>query len=444
MKIERLRLQNFRGFTTDPEIIFPKDSNVAVFIGVNGAGKSSVLDAIGLLLAQFVINLLGDTARKTERLRRAGFLLTNNDINVKADKLKILLDWSFLHKTWEWEVSKEHDKSAKEKKNFSIYSQEVISALTQDANLNLPILVYYHTHRLAPTMAAPASKAKSYRFGQLSAFQNSFERSLAGFDDFLDWFRAEEDLENQIIVREDKDYLDPKLEVIRHAIKYFFNRLNSSTLFDDLRIVRASKGDNFAFQPSVVSTLEIKKGHERLSIEQLSDGERSLLLIVADIARRLAIANPAFQTHDRILREGKGIVLIDEVDAHLHPQWQRNVIPALQKTFESCQFIVSTHSPQVLSNVDRESIFILEDGRIIENSPHSRGRDTNSILYEFMGVTKRPGWMQERIDACFRLIDQGDLEKAKDAIQNLQEDLGQNDPDVVRANTMLHFLDDES
>ena len=90
MKIERLRLQNFRGFTTDPEIIFPKDSNVAVFIGVNGAGKSSVLDAIGLLLAQFVINLLGDTARKTERLRRAGFLLTNNDINVKADKLKIL------------------------------------------------------------------------------------------------------------------------------------------------------------------------------------------------------------------------------------------------------------------------------------------------------------------------------------------------------------------
>ena len=211
-----------------------------------------------------------------------------------------------------------------------------------------------------------------------------------------------------------------------------------------MRIVRASKGDNFAFQPSVVSTLEIKKGHERLSIEQLSDGERSLLLIVADIARRLAIANPAFQTHDRILREGKGIVLIDEVDAHLHPQWQRNVIPALQKTFESCQFIVSTHSPQVLSNVDRESIFILEDGRIIENSPHSRGRDTNSILYEFMGVTKRPGWMQERIDACFRLIDQGDLEKAKDAIQNLQEDLGQNDPDVVRANTMLHFLDDES
>ncbi|NMF84146.1 AAA family ATPase [Nodosilinea sp. P-1105] len=441
MRIQSLRLQNFRGFK-DLEIEFPKDSNVAVFIGINGAGKSSVLDAIGLLLAQFVINLLGDTARKTERLRRAGFLLTDNDINVKADKLRILQEWSFLHKIWEWEVSKEHNKGAKEKKSFSIYSQEVISALNQDDNFNLPILVYYHTHRLSPTMGATTSKAKSYRFSQLSAFQNSFERSLAGFDDFLNWFRAEEDLENQIIVREDKSYQDPKLEVIRHAIKHFFNRLNASNLFDDLRIVRASKGDDFIFKPSVVSTLEIKKGHERLSIEQLSDGERSLLLIVADIARRLAIANPSLQNHDQILREGKGIVLIDEVDAHLHPQWQRNVIPALRETFKSCQFIVTTHSPQVLSNIERESIFILEDGKIVENNPHSYGRDTNSILYEFMGVEERPQWMRARLDHCFHLIDQGELDNAKAAIEDLKKTIGENDTEIVRANTMLAFLYD--
>jgi predicted ATP-binding protein involved in virulence len=441
MRIERLHLQNFRGFT-DLEIEFPKDNNVAVFIGVNGAGKSSVLDAIGLLFAQFVMNLLGDTARKTERLRRSGFLLTNNDIKAKADSLSILLEWSFLHKTWEWEVSKEHDRDAREKMNFSSsYSREVIKALTQDNNLNLSILVYYHTHRLSPTTGAP-TKSKSYRFSQFSALQNSFERSLAGFDDFLDWFRAEEDLENQIIVRADKNYHDPKLEVIRQAIKYFFDRLNSSTLFDDLRIVRASKGDNFAFQPSVVSTLEIKKGNERLSIEQLSDGERSLILIVADIARRLAIANPSLQNHDRILREGKGIILIDEVDAHLHPQWQRNVIPALQKTFEGCQFIVSTHSPQVLSNITRDSIFILEDGHIIENNPHSYGRDTNSILYEFMGVEERPRWMREKIDHCFHLIDRGEIEDAKVALEDLKKIIGENDTEIVRANTMLAFLYD--
>lgn len=441
MRIQSLRLENFRGFR-ELEIDFPKDNNVAVFIGVNGAGKSSVLDAIGFCLANFVLHLTGETTRKSERLRRSGFLISDNDINTKSDTAGIFLNSSYLDEKWNWEVTKVRGRSARERDALSNAAQRINHSLKQNFDLNLPILVYYYTHRLSTNNSSKSSKQKSYRFNQFAAFHNSFERSLATFESFLQWFRQQEDLENQIIAREDPTHKDPKLEVIRKAISSFFNALNSSTLFDDLRVVRTSKEDEFSFSPSVVSTLEIRKGDDRLSVEQLSDGERSLLLIVADIARRLAIANPSFENPIQVLGEGKGIVLIDEIDAHLHPQWQRTVIPALHKTFKSCQFIVTTHSPQVLSNVERESIFILEDGKIIENNPHSYGRDTNSILYEFMGVEERPQWMQERLDHCFHLIDQGELDDAKAAIEDLKTTIGENDTEIVRANMMLAFLYD--
>jgi predicted ATP-binding protein involved in virulence len=124
----------------------------------------------------------------------------------------------------------------------------------------------------------------------------------------------------------------------------------------------------------------IEKGGEKLKIDQLSDGEKMLLLVVSDLARRLSIANPGME--DSL--QGNGVVLIDEVDLHLHPQWQREVIPALGKTFPNCQFITTTHSPQVLSNVEKENILILEDYRIVENTPFTYGRDSNSILYDLM------------------------------------------------------------
>lgn len=445
MRIESLRLQNFRGFR-DLTIEFPQDSNVAVFIGLNGAGKSSILDAISYFLANFILHLTGETARKSEKLRRAGFLLSDNDVNQYTDETGItisILGNALVEGSRHWKMRKIRGSTTVELHEIKYSSREIQNTLASNPDLSLPILVYYQALRLSPySKSQSRSKRKSYKFSQYATFEDAFERSALGFDVFTEWFRQQEDLENQYIVRENRNYKDPKLEVIRNAIKSFFNSLKSSTLFDDLRIVRASKEDDFTFSPIVESNLEIQKGDERLNIEQLSDGERSLLLIVADIARRLAIANPSFNTHEQVLTDGQGIVLIDEVDAHLHPQWQREIIPALKNTFGSCQFIATTHSPNVLSNLRRDSIFILEDGKIAENNPHSYGRDTNSILYEFMGVRKRPDWMQKKLDHCFHLIDEENLEEAKRVISNLQEYLGQNDPDVVRANTMLHFLDD--
>ena len=192
---------------------------------------------------------------------------------------------------------------------------------------------------------------------------------------------------------------------------------------------------NQEFKSNGKYSLTIKKGTVEFELSQLSEGERTMLMIVCDIARRLTIANP----HLKNPLEGEGIVLIDEIDLHLHPQWQREVIPALLATFPNLQFIVTTHSPQVLSKVHKESIFILEDGKLVKNVPNTYGRNASAILFEIFGVTDRPVEVQDKINRCSQLLEEENYKEAKILLKELTDLLGENDEAVVGARTQLLF-----
>ena len=156
-----------------------------------------------------------------------------------------------------------------------------------------------------------------------------------------------------------------------------------------------------------------------------------MLAMVGDIARRLAIANPSLA--DPLL--GDGVVLIDELDLHLHPSWQRAVIPGLERTFPNCQFIVATHSPQVLSTAKDATVYLLFalDGSIQAKKLQAPyGRDTNTILEELMDVTERPREIKDRILEYFNTIERGDLADAKRLRKALALDIGEDDPELVR------------
>ncbi|MDJ0662723.1 MAG: AAA family ATPase [Crocosphaera sp.] len=194
--------------------------------------------------------------------------------------------------------------------------------------------------------------------------------------------------------------------------------------------------------------LTISKGDIELKLSQLSDGEKKCILIVADIARKLAIANPGLEVSD-VLKQGKGIILIDEIEAHLHPGWQREIIPALTKTFPTCQFIVTTHSPQVLSKVKSENIFILENGMVINAKDagyHTYGRTSNSILSELFDIRERPPEFKDRINNCLKLIDEAfkskdddKIQQAKEELSKLEKELGEDDLDIINVSTTLRF-----
>jgi predicted ATP-binding protein involved in virulence len=182
--------------------------------------------------------------------------------------------------------------------------------------------------------------------------------------------------------------------------------------------------------------MTVKKQGQELIVNQLSDGEKCLLALVGDLARRLAIANPGLEEP----LQGKGVILLDEIELHLHPKWQRQIISSLTTTFPNCQFIITTHSPQVLSHVKPDSIYLLQatpDGIIAEQPENSFGRDSNQILEDLMGVSERPQEIKDNLRDLFRLIDQGHLDSAKQLRQNLADEIGEDDPEFVRADVLI-------
>jgi predicted ATP-binding protein involved in virulence len=180
----------------------------------------------------------------------------------------------------------------------------------------------------------------------------------------------------------------------------------------------------------------VEKNGKTIRLDQLSDGEKNMIAMIGDIARRLSMANPRM---DNPL-EGDGIVLIDEIDLHLHPLWQRVIISRLTEIFPNCQFIVSTHSPQVLSHVKAEHIFILrpiKDNISFEKPTESYGKSTDRQLEDILGVEARPLEIKEELHNLYILIQEKKLSEAKDLMRKLENKIEGREPELVKANVLI-------
>jgi len=438
MHIEKLRMQNFRGFK-DVTIDFP--SNLAVFIGENGSGKSSILDCnavfLSYLMGQIRTFHSSDGSMPPAFVVRDisnGFSETQSEINILVDGMEkeIQLSLALTRKSF---VSNGYEALEFEKNitvaianpthydnRSNLADGERLHKFVHDrfrANpmASLPLPIYYSTNRSAVDINLEGSE--DHFLNQLNAYDQAIVAGKINFKDFFIWFRNTEDLENEEWRNGNQDYRDRSLEAVRNAI--------SSLMlgFTDLQVKRSRM------------EMTLKKQGEELVVNQLSDGEKNLLAMVGDLARRLAIANP---DPSKNALEGKGIILIDEIELHLHPKWQRDIIPRLTSTFPNCQFIVTTHSPQVLSNVKKENVFIVEDFQVYPADAHTFGRDSNSILSELMGVSERPEEIQNKLTECLYKIDEGQIDEAKIMLRELSDLIGQNDSEIVKAHTLISFL----
>ena len=158
---------------------------------------------------------------------------------------------------------------------------------------------------------------------------------------------------------------------------------------------------------------------ENLPLRILSDGIKSTLSMIADIAYRMAILNP--QLLDDILEETSGVVLIDEIDMHLHPSWQKKIISVLKKIFPKVQFVFTTHSPSVLSNVSNKNVLILDNFEIYPLENMTYGKDIEAILHEVMRVQVRPKEVIDKLKLFNDLLDENNLLEAKKILKELEE-----------------------
>ena len=174
-------------------------------------------------------------------------------------------------------------------------------------------------------------------------------------------------------------------------------------------------------------SLQLRKGDKQLKLNQLSDGEKCYIALVCDLTRRLTLANPSLS--DPL--QGEGIVLIDEIDLHLHPQWQLSVITKLTSTFPNCQFIFTTHSPIVASDT-KGKVFGLEDGNIIPLRTFGRNADT--ILAEIFRVPNpRNEFIQGLINEAYNAIHSNNHELFDMVMRELQS-FNVDASDIVRIN----------
>ena len=185
-------------------------------------------------------------------------------------------------------------------------------------------------------------------------------------------------------------------------------------------------------------TLLISRRGAPLPVRRLSHGERGILAVALDLTRRLGEANPGLQDP---ATEAGAVVLIDEIDLHLHPKWQRQVVRKLTETFPRCQFIATTHSPQVIGEVEHDRIQILtEDGAFPPT--HSFGVDSSRVLEEIMEADPRT---REVLDLLARIkgeIDSDAFGRARRSLDQLIDKVGSDDPEVTRIHTLLEFLEE--
>lgn len=406
MRLMNLNLNNFKGFESCNLDI---NGKTTIIFGVNGTGKTSILEAVNYLCWNWLyrLNPAQGTAFKS---------LENKLVHFGTSKLEISGVFEFAGETFV--LKKEYTKArpgkgaavSAHKKLYDAFINHFMVAY-EDEDKNIPIFVNYGTNR--SVLDIPLRIRNKHQFSKWTALERANENKL-DYRTFFEWFRNQEDYEAEIIrEKQDFSYTDIPLQCVREAVQAMlpeFGKLQVKR--NPLRLVATKNGIEY-------------------SVEQLSDGEKCTLALMGDLARRLALANQNLENP----LEGEGLVLIDEIELHMHPSWQRKVLPILSETFPNIQFLVTTHSPQVLGEVsDRYNLFMVseeENKNIITSVKRMDGFDSNYILEEYMDTASSNPEFRALVNKTFKLIDDNRFDDGEELIREIREIVGINNPIVI-------------
>ena len=408
MKIVSLEFTNFKGIKN---LRLDLEGKSVVFFGVNGVGKSSILRGINLLYSNIINKVVKN--RFKQRIN-----IELSDISVDAQSCSVSAELKFSD-GFTVQYHRIMDKKNKKRVHFGSALDSIGKYFEQnysEKNKNIPIFVNYGVNRLV--LDIPLRIRTKHIFDREAAFEKAIENRI-DFRTFFEWFRHQEDFENQQKVRERKNYEDIQLKAVRTAITNMFDG------FSDLRIERSPL------------SMKINKRRTTLSIEQLSDGEKCTLALIGDLARRLSLANPSGK--NPLL--GEGVVLIDEIELHMHPAWQREILSKLKKIFPNIQFIITTHSPQVLGESGEDfttfSLYITDRELKFTKTGPLTGWNSNYILEEQMGTASLNRETKELISSMYKDFENRDYETAREKAEKLEKITNSAHEDVVRINILL-------
>jgi predicted ATP-binding protein involved in virulence len=416
MRVTRLSVTNLRAIQR-AELLFRPGFNLIV--GVNGVGKTSVLDALCACLSPIVKHM--------NRLRAKASSLSVEDIRIGTKVMTLECgietgggNFSYLiHMPRESSVPQEKKsgmprEQVHETPGKSEFVGEAATVATGEEPEGRALAVLFSTRRAVPSERAPSKGSSAGDF--LAAFADAFSNRELQLGEFAAWMRVQE------VLKSENPGAARVLAAFEEVMSRFLPGYSNLRVSDDGR-----------------PTLQIDRGTTTVKVRQLSDGERGTLALVLDLTRRLSQANPNMPDPGA---NAEAVVLIDEIDLHLHPKWQRLIVKNLTTAFPKCQFIATTHSPQVIGEVQHDRIQIIADGKVY--SPlHSFGVDSSRVLEEIMGAGTRTAQVEELLVRLSRAIGDGDRTTSRSLLTELAENVGEDDPEVTRLKTLLEFEEGE-
>jgi predicted ATP-binding protein involved in virulence len=448
MKIKTLTLNNFRAFKALKCDFCP---DITVIVGLNGQGKTSILDAIAIAFGQFIG---GFGTGKDKRIADADIHLAKHrikeQVNIKPfaglvrhsmeQQLPVIVAAQSYPSTFDdmpvkWQRQRNTVKGGTTQvKALSLLAQRLQKNVQDNHPVNLPLLSYYGTERLWThkrlTESANSSGNPDSRF---DGYQNCLDPQ-SSYAAFASWLRKEAIVEYEYHMQMMESGQPTEQTMGACWLKAITEAINTVLAPSGWQGIRYS-----AVEKQIVASHE---SQGVVAVSALSDGVRNTIGVVADIAYRAVRLNPHLL--EKAATETTGVVLIDEVDMHLHPQWQQVILQHLTKAFPAIQFVVTTHSPQVLSTVKKDNIRLLSmnEGEAIGMVPlgETYGSASNDVLIEVMATEPRPPlqsvlWIQQYM----KLIDLGEHQSDNGVVLRgrLDELLGKDHHELMKADRKI-------
>lgn len=449
MEIKKFNLSNVGRFVDLEVVLAPTrqySSNVTVLVGNNGAGKTTLLKSVALSLSWLVARI-GSERGSGKRIDEdsilngaasAAITVTVRDFCVpQVDSASNPVQ---THYEWSVAAARKGRKadSSSVLTDVSRLAEGYRTLLSTVEKASLPLIAYYPVER--SVLKVPLRTKSRLPFDQLDGYENSLDRGV-DFRRFFEWFREREDSENETgvsatVLAEISQKFGQHSELWKAL-----SQVNASSRDRQLSAVRSAIAafmpgfSNLRVQRKPRLHMAIDKEGVTLNVLQLSQGEKSMMALVGDIARRLAMMNLSLENP----LHGDGIVLIDEVDLHLHPKWQRSLIRQLITTFPNVQFLLTTHSPLVISDAKDVLCYVMDDGELQEQTG-LYGLDANQVLLSVMDTDIRNSDVQQQLDDLQGLLQDGKLEEAKSLYESLSGELPTGHIELAKAALLIRKL----
>lgn len=420
MRIDHLSVTNFKNFA---ELSVDFEPGVNLIVGSNGVGKTSILEAVNVAIGGFFASqgskyaryISLDDVRINERIRQAEASVSARSEFVEGG------GWTRTFRT----ATKAND--IKGVNPIGKLGREYFERYFMNAGDRTiaPLISYYSTQRLFRDSNNSEKQKYDPHVGRLNGYLLCLrETAIKGV--LEEWLRnavvrRASKIANQIF---DADIILENVEqAVKQTLKFALDIPNEV----DLRIYPDIEYDNEIF-------VRYDSNHD-LPLSYYSDGFRNLVYLVIDLVWRASQLNPWLTLEG--LREIQGVVTIDEIDLHLHPRWQMKAVDILLLFFPNVQFFITTHSPTVVSNLQKGCLYVVDETGIVKHKDDFFGKQVDNIMRNILGAPDRNIPTQQKIDHLLRLIDENNEAEYSRLLNELIKQLGQEDADIQKAQALI-------